>query len=73
MNKITSSATKIVLLYIVAILGLLALLAGGWSIVSGTFSEAAKIILAAFGVALNLVLGFYFAYKGDSTEPFAGK
>lgn len=66
MNKIFGSASKLVLLYIIAILGLLSLFAGAWSVATGTLSEAAKIILAAFGVALNFVLGFYFGYKGDS-------
>lgn len=62
-----------VLLYIVGVLGLLTLVAGIFSVVTGTFGEAAKIILAAFGVALNFVLGFYFGSKGDPTLPNAGK
>lgn len=66
MKKITQSASKLVLLYIIAILGLLALFAGAWSVATGTFGEAAKIILGSFGVALNFVLGFYFGYKGDT-------
>jgi uncharacterized membrane protein len=66
MKNITSSASKLVLLYIVAILGILALVAGVFSVVTNTFGEASKIVLAAFGVALNFVLGFYFGYKGDS-------
>ncbi len=69
MKNITSSASKLVLLYIVAILGLLALMAGGYSIFTNTFGEASKICLAAFGVALNFVLGFYFGYKGDPVQP----
>lgn len=73
MNKITSSASKLVLLYIVAVLGLLALFAGVWSVAMGTFGEAAKIILALFGSAITFVLGFYFGSKGEPSEPFAGK
>lgn len=69
MNNITSSASKLVLLYIVAILGVLALMAGGYSIFTNTFGEASKIVLGAFGVALNFVLGFYFGYKGDINKP----
>ncbi len=69
MSRITSSASKLVLLYIVAIAGLLALVAGVWSIITGTFGEASKVILAAFSVVLNLVLGYYFAYKGDPIPP----
>lgn len=68
MNNITKSASKLVLLYIIAILGLLSLFAGGYSVVTQTFGEASKIILSAFGVALNFVLGFYFGYKGDTTK-----
>ena len=67
MKNITNSASKLVLLYIITILGLLALLAGAYSVLTNTFGEAAKIILGAFGVALNFVLGFYFGYKGDSS------
>lgn len=66
MKKITQSASKLVLLYIISILGLLALIAGGYSVFTNTFGEASKIILASFGVALNFVLGFYFGYKGDT-------
>lgn len=73
MNNITSSASKLVLLYIIAILGILSLFAGVWSIATGTFGEAAKIILALFGTANSFVLGFYFGSKGESNQPFAGK
>lgn len=66
MNKIFSSASKLVLLYIILILGLLALVAGIFSVITGSFTEASKVILGAFGVALNFVLGFYFGYKGDT-------
>ncbi len=66
MSKITSSATKIVLLFIIGVLGFLALIAGIYSILTQTFSEASKIILAAFGVVLNMVCAFYFAYKGET-------
>ncbi len=72
MSKITTSASKLVLLYIVAILGILALVAGIFSVITNTFGEASKIVLGAFGVALNFVLGFYFGYKGDTpvtTDP----
>ena len=73
MNNITSSASKLVLLYIIAILGILSLFAGVWSTATGTFGEAAKIILALFGTANSFVLGFYFGSKGESNQPFAGK
>lgn len=73
MNQIFNSASKLVLLYIVGILGILTLLAGGWSVITGTFGEAAKIILAAFGTSLTFVMGFYFGSKGDPSQPYAGK
>lgn len=66
MKNITSSASKLVLLYIVAILGLLALFAGCYSIATNSFGEASKIVLGAFTSALTFVLGFYFGYKGES-------
>ena len=65
MKNITSSATKIVLLYIVGILGLLALAAGMYSILTETFSEAAKIVLASFTGSVTFLLGYYFGYKGE--------
>lgn len=73
MNSIFESASKLVLLYIVGILGLLSLLAGGWSIATDTFGEAAKIILTSFGSVTTFVMGYYFGAKGDTTQPFGGK
>lgn len=69
MNNITRSASKIVLLYIVGILGLLALFAGAYSVWTQTFGEAAKIILSAFTGAVTFLLGFYFGYKGEQRNP----
>ncbi len=66
MKNITSSASKLVLLYIVMILGLLALFAGCWAVVTGTFGDAAKAIVGLFSTAVTFVLGFYFGYKGDT-------
>lgn len=73
MNDITKSASKLVLLYIVAILGVLALFAGIWDVVHGQFGEVTKIILAVFGSAVNFLFGFYFASKGDPSLPNSGK
>ena len=67
MSKITSSASKLVLLYIVFILGMLALVAGIFAVVTNNFAEASKTILELFGSAVTFVLGFYFGYKGDTT------
>ena len=75
MNKILESASKMVLLYLVFILGILALIAGTHSILAGQFDDAAKAILASFGGAITFVFGFYFNSKGDqnSNLPFGGK
>lgn len=73
MSKITGSASKLVLLSIIAVLNILSIVAGVYSVMTGTFSEAAKVILALFGTANSFVLGFYFGSKGEPSEPFAGK
>lgn len=72
-NKIMGSASKLVLLFIVGILGTLALFAGVWSVKTGQFSEAAKELLSLFGTAVTFVMGFYFGSKGDPNQPYAGK
>lgn len=73
MKNIIQSASKLVLLYVVGILGLLTLFAGAWSVVTGDFGKAAELILGAFASTLTFVLGFYFGSKGDPSEPYAGK
>lgn len=73
MKEIMSSASKLVLLFLVAILGILALVAGTHAILAGTFSDAEKAILTAFTGAVTFVFGFYFNSKGDPTLPNAGK
>lgn len=75
MNEITKSASKLVLLYLVLILGILALVAGIYSVVTGDFSDASKNILTAFAGAITFVFGFYFNSKGDPNNPtnFGGK
>lgn len=73
MSDITKSASKLVLLYIVGILGVLALVAGIYSLTTETFSEAAKIVLGSFTGSVTFLLGFYFGSKGDPNQPYAGK
>jgi uncharacterized membrane protein HdeD (DUF308 family) len=73
MSKIMSSASKLVLLYLVAILGVLALIAGVHAVITGTFNDAEKAILVAFTGAVTFVFGFYFNSKGDPSEPHDGK
>lgn len=69
MNNITKSATKLVLLYIVGILGILALVAGVYSIITETFSEAAKVVIGSFTGSVTFLLGYYFGYKGETANP----
>lgn len=73
MNKISTSASKIVLLYIVGILGVLTLIAGGYSVVTETYGDAAQVIITAFSGAVTFLFGFYFGSKGEPSEPYAGK
>jgi uncharacterized membrane protein YozB (DUF420 family) len=72
-QDIFSSASKLVLLALVATLVILALVAGIHSVLTGTFNDAEKAILTAFTAALTFVFGFYFNAKGDPTLPNAGK
>lgn len=73
MKEIFTSASKIVLLSLVAVLAILALVAGIHAVISGTFNDAEKAILTAFTGAITFVFGFYFNSKGDPTLPNAGK
>lgn len=73
MNDISSSASKIVLLFLVFVLGVLALIAGYQSVMTGEFNDASKAILTAFTGALTFVFGFYFNSKGDPTKEYGGK
>lgn len=73
MNKIFSSASKIVLLYIVLILGILALFSGVWSVIHNDLNETTKLIFGLFASCVTFVMGFYFNSKGDPDEPYAGK
>jgi len=73
MKEIISSASKMVLLFLVVILGILALVAGIHSVLSGEFNDASKAILTAFTGAITFVFGFYFNSKGDTTLPYGGK
>lgn len=67
MDNIMKSATKLVLLLaVVTLCGLM---------IFGAITKQLdyKDITIAFVALLSAVQGFYFAYKGDSNEPFAGK
>lgn len=71
MNNIISSASKLVLLYVVGILGLIGAFAAIWGITQGTLDP--KEITSLFGTALTFVLGFYFGSKGEPSVTMAGK
>lgn len=73
MNNILGSASKLVLLYLVLILGILGLVAGVHSVLTGQFNDSEKAILVAFTGAVTFVFGFYFNSKGDPNLPNAGK
>jgi len=66
MKNITKSASKLVLLYVVFILGLLTMFAVCWDVTHGTFNEITKIIVGIFGSSVTFLFGFYFGYKGDT-------
>lgn len=72
-NKILESASKLVLLYLVGILGILSLVAGVWSMIQGNYSDAAKEVLSLFTNAMMFLFGFYFNNKGDTNVPNQGK
>jgi len=57
MNEILSSATKIVLLYLIGILGLLT------AISLFVNQEAFKILLDVFKTVILMVVSFYFGQK----------
>lgn len=70
---ILKSASKIVLLTLVAVLAILTLVGGVHDVLTGVFSEVTKVILLAFSSALTFVMGFYFGTKGETSLPYAGK
>ncbi|MFA5391894.1 MAG: hypothetical protein WC331_10795 [Candidatus Omnitrophota bacterium] len=82
MKNILASATKIVLLLIIVTLCLIMVIAS-LSILLGAAAvsekiEVLKMVIAIFGPAVASVLGFYFAYKGETKssgpdQPYAGK
>lgn len=67
MSKVFESATKLILLMFGATLCVAVL----YMVFTGKLG--ADKILELFSSSVLLVLGFYFAYKGDSNTPYAGK
>lgn len=72
-NKISNSATKLVLLYLVFILGLLTAFIVVWSTVTGNTNEMTSVVFAGFSGVVGVVIGHYFKSNGDPTLPFGGK
>jgi hypothetical protein len=66
-NPIITSATKITLLVIVAILCLMALFACAVGVLRGTLDP--KEIIGIFSSAVLLVLGFYFGKRESTAGP----
>lgn len=65
MNKITSSATKLVLLYITFILGLMTMYTVGLSIFRQTLNP--ELVWGAFASFLGFLAGYYF--RNGNTQP----
>ncbi len=61
--KILTSATKVVLLYMVFVLGILASFSVGWDVVHNQFGEVTKVVLAAFSSAVTFLFGHYFGSR----------
>lgn len=72
-STIFNSATKLVLLYTIFILGILTLAAGIRDILTGEYTEITKAILALFGGVISYVMGYYFGSKGETGAAADGK
>lgn len=69
MNEILKSATKITLLVLVVVLCLSYLAA----IVASVLRGEKVLDQIPFKEMILLVAGFFFAYKGDNSQPYLGK
>lgn len=61
MKNILSSATRLVLLYITLVLGILTTFAGVVGIWRGTLEP--KEVITLFGTIITFVIGYYFSSK----------
>lgn len=66
MKNLLSSATKLVLLYVTMILGILTTFAGIVGIWRGTLEP--KEVLALFGTIITFVIGYYFSKRELDTK-----
>jgi len=64
MENITKSASKMVLLSLIAVLNIIVLIVVVMSAFRGEFGDMDKLVLAMFSNALSFVLGYYFNGKG---------
>jgi len=69
MSEILKSITKIVLLMMITTLSIVYAIA----IIKAVFSGQTVFEQIPFKEVILLVAGFFFAYKGDNTQPYAGK
>lgn len=69
MSEILKSVTKIVLLMLTTVLAIAYLFA----IVKAVMSGQQVLDQIPFKEIILLVAGFFFAYKGDGNQPYAGK
>jgi len=69
MNNILQSVTKVVLLLLIIVLCIAYLMA----IIKAVLSGQDVLAQIPFKEILLLVAGFFFAYKGDASLPYAGK
>lgn len=72
MNNISQSALKIVLLFLIALLGLTTAFSVVWDVTHGGYSDITKILLGSFTAAITLVLGYYFGSPNSNGEDNGG-
>lgn len=69
MKEILKSVTKIVLLILICVLALVYAIAIIYNVLHGQ----PVLEHIPFKEVMLLVAGFFFAYKGDDSQPYAGK
>lgn len=69
MKNLLSSPTKIVLLFLVGIMGLLTTIAVIFDIAHGTFSDLTVALLAIFVPSVTLVMGYFFGAPVSDFHP----
>lgn len=72
MNNISSSALKIVLLFLIGLLGLVTAFSIVWDVTHSAFSDITQILLGSFTAAITLVLGYYFGSPNSNEDDNGG-